>query len=295
MKIKLGFTILIFFVSIVSSAQYTAADSLLLAERDYYYMRYRSVRDTMKINTWLNLKRVSDNLEQVVKRDRQIIEALQHRIADDSAIIASNRDVAKQYEELMANFNVVNERSKNDATMLLYLKTAAGVLIFLSLILVYSIFSISGRLRKYRHERDHYEALLEERQKQLDIMDTELRKMKQREMEFRDELEKGMQVHQERLNALQNKCSFLEKENEQLQSSIADRNLSFVPVSTETHQIQELPEDIDKLKQLVKSLYDERNSLMNLAGNLRTQVEEENRKNQDIVEKINLLAKDLTG
>lgn len=293
MKLKLFFAILLIAGSTGARAQYPIADSMLWAERDYFYKKYRSVRDTMKINTWLNLKRVSDNLEQVVKRDQQVIFGMQQRIAQDSAIIASNQDVAKQYQELSANYDRLVENSGNKAAMLVYLKTAAGVLIFLFFILIYYIVGMSKKIQKSKDERDHYEALVAERQKQIDVMDSELRKMKQREMEFRDELERGMQLHQERLNALQSKCFQLEKENKELKTTLPDGFSSSLTISSETHIMQELPEDPESLKQLTKSLYDERSSLINLAGKLRIQVEEQNRRNHDIIEKISLLARGL--
>jgi len=293
MKLKLVLTMLLIAGSIGTRAQYPVADSMLWAERDYFYKKYRSVRDTMTINTWLNLKRVSDNLEQVVKRDQQVIVALQQRVAQDSAIIASNHDVEKQYQALSADYNRLIEKSRKDAAMLVYLKIAAGVLILIFLILIYYIVGMFKKNKKSKDERDHYEALVQERQKQIDVMDIELRKMKHREMEFRDELERGMQLHQERLNALQSKCLQLEKENKELQSSMPDGFLPAFSNSTDSHIMQELPEDPESLKQLAKSLYDERSSLINLAGKLRIQVEEQNRRNQDIIEKISLLARDL--
>lgn len=284
---------LILFGSTLVHAQEPADDSVRWAEREYYYNKYRSVRDTMTINSWINLKRVSDNLEQVVKRDLQVIEDLQQQKISDSAIIASNHDITRQFGELSTDYSRINEQLENGRTMLLYLKIVSGGLVFLLLMLLFSIISKSRQMHKFSAESDHYESLVEERQKQLDLMEAELRKLKQREMEFRDELEKGMQIHQERLHALQSKCYQLEKDNELLRSASQD-GVPSTYVPSDSHTLN-LPEEVGDLKQLAKSLFDERNSLINLAGKLRTQVEEGNRKTQSIVEKVNLLAKDLAA
>ncbi|NTW25440.1 MAG: hypothetical protein HGA37_12140 [Lentimicrobium sp.] len=47
------------------------------------------------------------------------------------------------------------------------------------------------------------------------------------------------------------------------------------------------------MKQLIKSLSDERNSLMNLAGKLQIKAENEGKKYHELVEKINKLTKGL--
>lgn len=269
------------------------SDSLLNQERDYFYRKYRSVRDTMTMNTWLNLKRVTDNLEQVVKRDQQVIDARNARISADSSTIANLNDIARQFSHLNIRHNELKAKVKEDSAIMLYLKVAAGSLLFLLLIFLFLLFSIYRSSRKYSSQNDEYEAMLEEKQHLLDALDVELRKLKTREMEFRDELEQGMQANQDRLLAIQQKCSDLEKQNNQLREAASSEGRIYVPVSGDGISKPDIPDDVEELKQLVRSLIDERNSLMNLAGKLRTQSDAENKKSQAIIEKINLLAREL--
>lgn len=278
------------------AGQITPADSMVFAERDYFYKKYRSVRDTMTMNTWLNLKRLSDNLQQVVKRDQQIIDALNSKISADSAIVANLKDVSSQYNELSLNENRLSKRADADATSILYLKTALALLLFLCLILIFVLISRYSKLKKYREQSDHYEAVVQEKQLQLDSLEADLRKLKQREADFREELERGMETYQERLLSLQEQCHLLEKENQQLKSAPPKKGKGKGDVLklSESASGLELSDNADELKQLVRSLYDERNSLMNLAGKLQTRVEEENEKYRGIINKINLLTSDFS-
>ncbi|MFH1120947.1 MAG: hypothetical protein V1775_14110 [Bacteroidota bacterium] len=271
------------------------SDSLVVAERDYFYRKYKTIRDTMTINTWLNLKRVSDNLEQVVQRDQQVLVALKYRISTDSALIADLKVVSEQYRELDGRYDQLNVRYKKDLATLLIFKLLIAALSFLLLILLFFLISRINRLKRCKLQIAQEEAIADDRQHQLDVLDAELRKLKQRELEFRDELEKGMGTYQERLLALQERCGILEKENLKLKEEMANGGNIHLPDFSEVGSKLELSENIDDLKQMVKSLFDERNSLMNLAGKLRKQAEEENRKSHEIINRINILAKDLSA
>lgn len=270
-------------------------DSTVFAEREYFYRKYRSIRDTMKINTWLNLKRVSDNLEQVVKRDMQVIEALRKKASADSLVIVNLNDVVRQYNKLVLRHDELKSKSEAEELMILYLKAAVGLILLLILIFIFLFISSAGKVRKYRNLSDNYESLAEERQHHLDSLDADLRKQKAREFEFREELERGVKTYQERLFALQEKSNELITQNQQLREAVDSGGQFYTPSNAEGMMKLDIPENVDELKNMVKSLYDERNSLMNLAGKLRMQTEEENRKNREIITKINLLAQDLSG
>lgn len=268
------------------------SDSLLLQERAYYYRKYRSVRDTMTMNTWLNLKRVSDNLEQIVKRDQHVIDILQNRISSDSAFIDSLTEVSNNR---FLNQNEMMTRSeRSDGFPVIYLKAAVGLLIFIILILFYSLISRFNKFKLYKNSSEHYEGIAEQRLHLVEQADMELRKMKQRELDFRDELERGMQSNQERLLSLQEKCAQLEKENQQFRAG-ADTSAaisSFIP--SDISSGSDFPDDVDELKQMLNSLYEERKSLMNLAGTLRSQLQEESTKNRAIIDRISFLLSDLS-
>lgn len=276
------------------TGQNLPADSLVFAERDYFYKKYKSVRDTMTINSWINLKRLSDNLQQVVKRDQQIIDALNSKISADSAIAANLKDISSQYNEVSLNENLLSKRAEADATSILYLKAALALFLFLCLILVFMLVSRYGKLKKFREKSDHYEALVQEKQLQLESLEADLRKLKRREADFREELERGMETYQEKLLSLQDQCRSLETENQQLRSNSPKKGISEGELLnlSESATGLKLSDNADELKQLVRSLYDERNSLMNLAGKLQIRVEEENEKYREIINKIKLLTSD---
>jgi len=269
------------------------SDSILFAEREYYYQKYRSVRDTMRINTWLNLKRVSDNLEQVVKRDQMVIDGLRNMLMADSIIISNLRDVSSQYEATKLKNETLQAEAETQNRVLFYYKVIIGGLSVIGLVLVIGLIGKHRNYRIYRGSSDHYEALVEEKQHQLDNLDAELRKQKQRETDFRDELEKGIQTYQVRLLNLKEKCDQLENENLQLRKLSVGSEELLTSTLAEGLPAGELPDNTDDLKQLIKSLYDERNSLMNLAGKLQGKVESEGKKYHTLIEKINRLTKDL--
>lgn len=269
------------------------SDSILFAERDYYYQKYRSVRDTMRINTWLNLKRVSDNLEQVVKRDQMVIDGLRNMLVTDSLIISNLRDVSSQFETLKLQNKTLQSEMEAKNHVLFYYKVIIGGLSAICLVLVLGLIGKHQNYKNYRGSSDHYEALVEEKQHQLDNLDAELRKQKQRESDFRDELEKGIQTYQVRLLTLKEKCEQLENENLQLKKHTVGAEDLLTSALVEGVPAGELTDNTDDLKQLIKSLYDERNSLINLAGKLQGKVESESKKYHDLIEKINKLTKGL--
>jgi uncharacterized protein (UPF0333 family) len=271
------------------------SDSLLLQERAYYYHKYRSVRDTMTMNTWLNLKRISDNLEQVVNRDQQVIDALHNRIYADSALIDSLTNVAQQNNQLLKRNVMMAQTENSDGFPLIYLKAAVGILIFIILILIYFLISRFNKFKLYKNSSEHYEGIAEQRLHQVEQSDMELRKLKQRELDFREELERGMQSNQERLLSLQEKCGQLEKENQQLRESGEAVSATHLKNPKDISYISDLPENVEELKKIIASLFDERSSLMNLAGKLKSQFDDESRKNRDTIDRINNLLIDLSG
>jgi hypothetical protein len=277
------------------NGQNNNSDSLLLQERAYYYRKYRSVRDTMTINTWLNLKRVSDNLEQVVNRDQQVIEVLHERISADSVFIDSLAEAVLKNSKLLKRNEMMAQSEKLDGFPVIFLKVAVGFLIFILLILIYFLISRFNKFKLYKNSSEHYEGIAEQRLHQVEQSDMELRKMKQRELDFREELERGMQSNQERLLSLQEKCAQLEEENQQYRAGAdtSAANSSFI--LSDNVSSSDFPDDVDKLKQMLNSLYQERSSLMNLAGKLRSQLEEQSTKNRTIIDKLNNLLIDFSG
>lgn len=267
-------------------------DSVLEAEREYYWNRYTSIRDTLTINTWNNLKRMKDNLEQVVDRDALIIESLKQRHETDSSLVVNQADMNARYNELAAAHDVVQSRVKNDMQMMLYLKAAVGVLLLIVVILIFTLTGWVSSLRKARSRADHYESLAEQRNQMNELQESELRRLKEREIEFREELEKGIQAHQERLISIQQRNNELEHEIEELKNAAVFVSQDDDPVQVEGGEV---PNDNEELRQWGNSLLDERNSLLKLAEQLKHKVAEEKARRERLLEKIRNLAGSLSG
>ncbi len=267
-------------------------DSVLEAEREYYWNRYTSIRDTLTINTWNNLKRMKDNLEQVVDRDALIIESLKQRHETDSSLVVNQADMNARYNELAAAHDVVQSRVKNDMQMMLYLKAAVGVLLLIVVILIFTLTGRVSSLKKARSRADHYESLAEQRNQMNELQESELRRLKEREIEFREELEKGIQAHQERLISIQQRNNELEHEIEELKNAAVFVSQDDDPVQVEGGEV---PNDNEELRQWGNSLLDERNSLLKLAEQLKHKVAEEKARRERLLEKIRNLAGSLSG
>ncbi|MDD4598464.1 MAG: hypothetical protein PHW35_10905 [Lentimicrobiaceae bacterium] len=267
-------------------------DSVLEAEREYYWSRYTSIRDTLTINTWNNLKRMKDNLEQVVDRDALIIESLKQRHETDSSLVVNQADMNARYNELAAAHDVVQSRVKNDMQMMLYLKAAVGVLLLIVVILIFTLTGWVSSLKKARSRADHYESLAEQRNQMNELQESELRRLKEREIEFREELEKGIQAHQERLISIQQRNNELEHEIEELKNAAVFVSQDDDPVQVEGGEV---PNDNEELRQWGNSLLDERNSLLKLAEQLKHKVAEEKARRERLLEKIRNLAGSLSG
>ncbi|MDD2527672.1 MAG: hypothetical protein RBS33_08425 [Lentimicrobium sp.] len=267
-------------------------DSVLEAEREYYWNRYTSIRDTLTINTWNNLKRMKDNLEQVVDRDALIIESLKQRHETDSSLVVNQADMNARYNELAAAHDVVQSRVKNDMQMMLYLKAAVGVLLLIVVILIFTLTGWVSSLKKARSRADHYESLAEQRNQMNELQESELRRLKEREIEFREELEKGIQAHQERLISIQQRNNELEHEIEELKNAAVFVSQDDDPVQVEGGEV---PNDNEELRQWGNSLLDERNSLLKLAEQLKHKVAEEKARRERLLEKIRNLAGSLSG
>jgi hypothetical protein len=235
---------------------------------------------------------MKDNLEQVVDRDALIIESLKQRHETDSSLVVNQADMNARYNELAAAHDVVQSRVKNDMQMMLYLKAAVGVLLLIVVILIFTLTGWVSSLKKARSRADHYESLAEQRNQMNELQESELRRLKEREIEFREELEKGIQAHQERLISIQQRNNELEHEIEELKNAAVFVSQDDDPVQVEGGEV---PNDNEELRQWGNSLLDERNSLLKLAEQLKHKVAEEKARRERLLEKIRNLAGSLSG
>ena len=290
MKKLIVFILAVFAVINVGIAQ-NEQDSVLEAERDFYWNRYTVIRDTLTINTWNNLKRMKDNLEEVVVRDQLIINSLKGQLEVDSSLVVNQTDMNSRYNELVAEYDVLSSRTKNDMQMMLYLKGAVGVLLLILVIIVFTLIGRASSLKKARTKADHYEALAEQRNQTNELQESELKRLKDREMEFREELEKGMQAHQERIVSIQQRNNELEHEIESLKA----RPLGSVYTASVGLSDPEIPSDEHELRQWSRNLLDERNNLLKLAEQYRQKADDERARREKLLERIKNLAGSLSG
>lgn len=284
------FFLILFYTDVMgSSAQ---VDSVLFQEREYYMRQYHSVRDTMTVNSWINLKRLSDNLEKLTATDAQIIDSLVSRIQADSVAIAELTSVNDHtgMEEPMQS--IASPDTGNNRMMLLLLKAFVAFLLLVLLFLVYFLIRRSNRINTLQEEVMRIEALASEKQSQAALAELEMNKLKQRELGFREELERGIHLNQERMQSMQQKCELLEEENRMLSSRLKSQT---VPLQVVAADDILSAEDEEGKNLIIKSLVEERSSLMNLAATLRAQLADETRKRQSVIEKFRSLYNDMEG
>jgi chromosome segregation ATPase len=286
------FTILLILMVVTSqSLLANIPDSSVMAERDYYFKKYRSVRDTMTMNTWLNLKRLSDNLEQVVQRDQELLEHYSMIDSSANAVSINDQELKEEMSDLQIKMEQLEARAQNDMQMIWLLKTAAGLMIVFILILIYSLFSGRSKLNRLKELYHYSEKTATDKRNENILLENELDKLRQREQEFRAELEKGLISHQEKLMMLQKKNDQLELALKSSQDQVNPEEVPMAKISRKKREVPELPTNESDVKALLLSLSEERNSLMNLAGKLQKQLQTEKTKFQKLMQKL----KSITG
>ncbi len=264
-------------------------DSTILAERDFYLKKYNSVKDTMTINTWLNLKRLSDNLQEVVLRDQIIIDQLLRQNHLDSSHWDSINSMDSELKQLRFANSQIASRSKNDLHMMWVLKTSASVLTILVLVMIYLLITSKTKISRYKKRQNELESHKIGIQNQLLLQELEVSKLKQREKDFRSELEKGLITYQEKLNLLQKRNSLLEEELSKIKNYGNNLEIGNFYFPHTRIDISAIPQDSEGVAVVLKAITDERDSLMNLAGKLQKQIHEEKEKYNKLVLMIKAL------
>lgn len=288
------FLILLIF-GISSGLSGSEPDSVIFAEREFYLKKYNSVKDTMTLNTWLNLKRLSDNLHEVAIRDQIIIDKLLNQKQSDSSNIDSINLIGDELRQLRITNSQLASRSKNDMQMMWVLKTSASVLILLVLIFLYHLITSKNRIIRYKKRQSELESHKIELQKQLSFQESEVSKLKQREQDFRSELERGLITYQEKLSLLQERNSYLEGEIRRVEVSrlnLESDNFNLPHISID---VNDIPQDSEGIAIILNAITDERDSLFNLAGKLQKQIQEEKEKYNKLVLMIKALTDEDSG
>lgn len=268
-------------------------DSLLKAERYHHFTKYRSLKDTITVNTWVNMKRMNDHLEKIVEIDNTLFDSIRSAHQRDSLVLDAQQQLNQRYSDLIMEYDKLKARTDNDLKMLLYLKMAVGVLAAFIVLLIFMLIGRYALNKQNKEKAEHYEAIFEEKRLEAEALQVELDRMKRREKEFRDELEKGMQLNMERLQGLQEKCNQLEEDKRRLEQS-AQYLPESIPAGHNDEKIASIPEDAGEMTEMIRTLSEERNSLINLAGQLQKKLEHETARRAALLERIDALVQNLS-
>lgn len=284
------FTFLLILITIIpQSLLGSIPDSAIIAEREYYFNKYRAVRDTMTMNTWINLKRLSDNLEEVVLRDQVLLEQCFRNDSVENMPAIKDQALANEMTDLQINMEQLEARAQNDMRMIWLLKTVAGLMIVFILILMYISFSGRSKLNRLKELYNFSEKTASDKRQENIRLESELDKLRQREQDFRAELEKGMISYQEKLMILQSKNDQLELELKSFQEQSNSDEVPMAKISRKKIEMPDLPTNENDVKALMQSLTEERIGLMNLAGKLQKQLQAEKTKYQKLMQKLKII------
>lgn len=282
--------ILIVFVMVVLPLSGMVYGNELFQQRSVYTEKYRSLKDTMTIRTWKNMKEMTDNLEALVLLDERIIDSLRRKSVQDSALISEHEFLTKRYQSVEAERDILKSRTQNDMQMMLYLKAAVGLLLCALVVLIYILISRANPGLKARKEAGHYAALFESKRQETELLIEELQSIRQREIGLREELENGMQIYQDKMQILMEKCRVIEEENNRLEQELTGDRIdgTISPASFDESAVAE-----SALNRKIESLAGERDKLLKLNEELSRDLEEEKEKRAQLIERIKAAAGNL--
>ncbi|HOI86372.1 MAG TPA: hypothetical protein PLV51_00775 [Lentimicrobium sp.] len=279
--------ILLVFIMVLLPLRGMVYGNELLQQRSAHFEKYWSLKDTMTIRTWKNMKEMTDNLEAIVLLDERIIDSLRRKSVQDSALISEHEFLTKRYQTVETERDILKSRTQNDMQMMLYLKAAVGLLLCALVVLIYILISRYNPGLKARKEAGHYAALFESKRQETELLIEELQSIRQREIGLREELENGMQLYQDKMQILMEKCRVIEEENSRLEQELTgDRIVGTTSLET----INEGAVAESALKQKIESLAGERDTLLKLNEELSRNLEEEKEKRTQLIERIKAAA-----
>lgn len=263
---------LLFFLTAIVPAYTQSADSVLLFERQYYYQKYLSINDTITINTWKNLKHLKDNLEEIVKIDNELIQYYQVFGNKETSIESDTiNKLNSKLSEVSNQLELKTARADNDLYMIWILKTTVIVMIFIVLILIYLSINYSNKFKNARIMLKETEAESNSIKSEYLLVAEECKRLKSREDDFREELQKGLISNQEKLNLLQERIKSLESENEKLRSTPDFTDSDFNAYLNEGETALNGSSNPELNYEEIRNLISERDSLIRLAGKLQEQ------------------------
>jgi|GEM_PF-2310658 len=248
----------------------------LLNEREEQSVIYHSLIDSVIPGRLSKMYMLNNQLQNIVSKDDSIILHT-YSLLDNEASAADSINKVNQRLALLAFDNDrLQQRTTNDMKMLLILKLAVALLLVSFLILLYFA---TIKLNRKKSSTEVQFGLLSGLESENANLRTELERIKAREFNLKDELDRGIQLHQDKYALLTEKFNQLLAENQKLK---------------QMPKQQSIPED-KEASELIDLLKIENNNLTIKLNGMQQQLDESHAKNQSILKKIEKLINDLSG
>lgn len=229
-------------------------DSVTLELRNKAYKRYRLVKDTATVRTWMNMDRMNKALIDVVEYDNKLLKSYRYNdsLLSDSLQFAQDTVLVQQPVE---DVKLTGTKNETVSGYLLPGLVACGIAV---IVLIVLLVMRSLSLKRVQRMLDESEETFNGKLKRMEFLESEVKKMKSREKEIKAELEKGIIDYQAKMQQLRLRIDELANENTRLESMLAsqpggDNTIERGP-SGETVAIKQ--ELIDKLETMLARLKD---------------------------------------
>lgn len=260
--------------SLVASANVDELNRLIEMRKQQEAI-YQSLNDSAIANRWVKQTLVFNQLNLIKAIDDSIIDQASLLAKTNAALSDSVSSSKNKMLLLSTDVEKVKARAGNDMQMLLILKIAVAVLLLVVLALIYLLYR--------KPARDQKTDMLEKKVRELEVervhIKSEIHRLKTRENQVKDELERGVHLQQEKLDSLSTRNNQLENENISLKTQLDQRNADFE----------------EKINYSLKQLSVERDQLVNQVANLNNQLADAKTKHESMLRKINKLISDLSG
>lgn len=248
----------------------------LLNEREEQSVIYHSLIDSVIPGRLSKMYMLNNQLQNIVSKDDSIILHTYSLLDNEASAVDSINKVNQRLALLAFDNDRLQQRTTNDMKMLLILKLAVALLLVSFLILLYFA---TIKLNRKKSSTEVQFGLLSGLESENANLRTELERIKAREFNLKDELDRGIQLHQDKYALLTEKFNQLLAENQKLKQ---------MPIQ------QSIPED-KEASELIDLLKIENNNLTIKLNGMQQQLDESHAKNQSILKKIEKLINDLSG
>lgn len=248
----------------------------LLNEREEQSVIYHSLIDSVIPGRLSKMYMLNNQLQNIVSKDDSIILHTYSLLDNEASAVDSINKVNQRLALLAFDNDRLQQRTTNDMKMLLILKLAVALLLVSFLILLYFA---TIKLNRKKSSTEVQFGLLSGLESENANLRTELERIKSREFNLKDELDRGIQLHQDKYALLTEKFNQLLAENQKLKQ---------MPIQ------QSIPED-KEASELIDLLKIENNNLTIKLNGMQQQLDESHAKNQSILKKIEKLINDLSG